>query len=150
MKKKMIVILCVTPFLLAAAAVLAYNFHTLLSGELTFSVHPSIVLSALRDVDKVRIFFLIFAGAMLLFLLCAAFFSPSATRSSNTTMRVLPKIRIPVAAGHGEYGTAQFMDVGELRRHFAHCTLDPKRLRQLTKEANADEARTERPAVRLG
>lgn len=150
MKRRMIVLLCVTPFLLAASALLAYNFHILLSGEQAFTYHPDIILAAVRENEKVRLLSLLFAAGMLL-LLCTVLLSPSTVmHSDNTTVKILPNVRIPAASGHGEYGTAWFMSEKTLRRCFAHQRLDKKMLKELTKEANANETDTKRPVSRMG
>lgn len=150
MKRRMIVLLCVTPFLLAASALLAYNFHILLSGEQAFTYRPDIILAAVRENEKVRLLSLLFAAGMLL-LLCAVLLSPSTVmHSDNTTVKILPNVRIPAASGHGEYGTAWFMSEKTLRRCFAHQRLDKKMLKELTKEANANETDTKRPVSRMG
>ena len=151
MKRRMIVLLCVTPFLLAASALLAYNFHILLSGEQAFTYHPDIILAAVRENEKVRLLSLLFAAGMLLLLLCTVLLSPSTVmHSDNTTVKILPNVRIPAASGHGEYGTAWFMSEKTLRRCFAHQRLDRKLLKELTKEANANETDTERSVSRMG
>lgn len=136
MKRRVIVVLCVTPLLLAAAILLGYNFHILLSGSGAFSYRPRVVFGALLEIENVRLFTLIFAAAELLMLLIAILSTPSAARVKNDTYKVISGICIPVAAGHGEYGTAWFTSQHELRRHFCYRALDAERIRRLTEEAN--------------
>lgn len=134
MKRRLITAMLVLPFLLALCALMASNLHRLLLGEKTFIYQPAAVLEVLLHARKAQLFFLALAACALL-LLIACLVSGAGVHYDNSTVYIAPKIRIPVPAGNGEYGTAWFLSKKELRRAFSQRRL--KEIKIPREEVNA-------------
>lgn len=131
MKRRLVTATLVLPALLAMCALMATNLHRLLLGEKTFIYRPAAVMEVLLCAKKAQLFFLALAACTLL-LVIACLVSGAGVHYDNSTVYIAPKIRIPVPAGHGEYGTAWLLPKKELRRTFAQRKL--KEIKKLQKE----------------
>lgn len=148
MKRRIITALCLLPFLLALSALLACNLHVLLSGDTALVYQPRVLWELLLAQKNVRLFSLAFGACSMLLLLACLVTGPG-VQYKNSTVRVAPGIYIPVSAGHGEYGTAQFTSQKAMQKLFAQSEL--KQIKKLRKEMKAYEKNTAgRDTGRLG
>lgn len=109
------IIAAVIVFLLAIPLCLlgGANLHSLLSGGTFVWELPDIV--PLLAIRQVQLLSLLLLAAVFLFIL-AAMTSSSAMKTENATRQIVPGLNTPMAAGHGEFGTARFISSREARK----------------------------------
>lgn len=101
------IIAAVIVFLLAIPLCLlgGANLHSLLSGGTFVWELPDII--PLLAIRQVQLLSLLLLAAVFLFIL-AAMVNSSTTKTENATRQIVPGLNTPMAAGHGEFGTARF------------------------------------------
>lgn len=138
MKRRLIAAGVVLMLLWVFSIPLAYNMDALLARRGGFTWNPIATLPQVLGNKKALEFLLLSMGIELLAIV--ACLAAGTNISSRTDMQtVTPDIRIPVAAGQGQFGTARFLSRKKYKTAFTEYQMpDSPFFQELLKEGASD------------
>lgn len=118
MKKKIIFCSIYAGLFAVFSVIGGYNLHQLLAGNKdAYSLSPLLIVKGLMSVSEIRQFSG-FIWLLLMLMLLSMIADAITLQYKSGTRRITKNIKIPLSAGEGQYGTADFLNPKDYKQHW--------------------------------